>query len=314
MTRTSGDVAQRWPDFFILGAPRCGTTFLYGALRAQDGVFMPSRKEPKFFAADLDIGGPRVAALRVRDVAKYLELFHPARPDQLVGEASPNYLSSTVAVRYILDANPSARFVVSLRDPVDQIASYHGLLRVANVEPLDLESALLAEDERTGSPSSTRVPWLGGLPRYREIARFGEQLQRLFRHASFEQVLVLTLDDIAADPLGTVTRITRFLGLPDPVQIGEPDRNASMAPRSRRLLEAVWSPAVKETVKSLVPHRLHKVAGRAALRAETLNRHPAQRPMVSQLMTDQLRLELRPDLELASRLVGQDLVTRWWGA
>ena len=41
------------PNFFIVGAPKCGTTALYEYLRPHPNVFMPEIKEPHYFAKDL---------------------------------------------------------------------------------------------------------------------------------------------------------------------------------------------------------------------------------------------------------------------
>jgi hypothetical protein len=41
------------PDFFIVGAPKCGTTALYRYLRLDPNIYMPAKKEPHFFAKDL---------------------------------------------------------------------------------------------------------------------------------------------------------------------------------------------------------------------------------------------------------------------
>ncbi|MCH9035408.1 MAG: sulfotransferase [Planctomycetes bacterium] len=41
------------PDFFIVGAPKCGTTSLYEYLRQHPEVFMSRIKEPHFFGRDL---------------------------------------------------------------------------------------------------------------------------------------------------------------------------------------------------------------------------------------------------------------------
>ena len=41
------------PNFFIVGAPKCGTTALYEYLRPHPNVFMSPVKEPHFFATDL---------------------------------------------------------------------------------------------------------------------------------------------------------------------------------------------------------------------------------------------------------------------
>ena len=41
------------PDFFIVGALKCGTTSLYEYLRQHPEVFMSRIKEPHFFGRDL---------------------------------------------------------------------------------------------------------------------------------------------------------------------------------------------------------------------------------------------------------------------
>ena len=40
------------PNFFLFGAPKCGTTALYEYLRTHPNVFLPRLKEPHFFADD----------------------------------------------------------------------------------------------------------------------------------------------------------------------------------------------------------------------------------------------------------------------
>ena len=50
-----------YPDFLVIGAARAGTTALYSYLRQHPQVFMPSVKEPNFFAYRdrvLDCRGP----------------------------------------------------------------------------------------------------------------------------------------------------------------------------------------------------------------------------------------------------------------
>ena len=42
------------PNLFIIGAPKCGTTFLYYYLRQHPDIFFPSFKEPHFFGSDLN--------------------------------------------------------------------------------------------------------------------------------------------------------------------------------------------------------------------------------------------------------------------
>ena len=50
---------MRMPDFFIVGAPKCGTTAMFYYLKQHPEIFMPEQKEPRFFSSDLDSGTDR---------------------------------------------------------------------------------------------------------------------------------------------------------------------------------------------------------------------------------------------------------------
>jgi hypothetical protein len=83
------------PNFFIVGAPKCGTTSLSEYLRSHPNVFMSSPKEPHFFATDLYPRNPE----GIDSVAAYLQLFTDARDQhQVVGEASASYMFSDAAI------------------------------------------------------------------------------------------------------------------------------------------------------------------------------------------------------------------------
>lgn len=305
--------ACRYPDFFVAGAARCGTTYLWGALRRHPGVFMPAIKEPHFFAADLDSGTQGEGRFRVRDEAAYVRLFEGARPDQLVGEASPTTISSAVAVEAILRVSPEARMIVSLRDPVEAIASRHARWYASGFEDLDLERAIEADADRAQGRRLPRRPMFPRVFAYVGGARHGEQLERLFQRVGRERVLVLLLDEIAADPDGTIRRAARFLGLADVPIAGTIDRNANRVVRSARLFNAVYAPRTIDVAKRVIPRPLCGVARRATVVFHRLDRRETKRPAMSPALQALLRERLREDLELTSRLLGEDLIARWWG-
>src|SRR5690349_21884975 len=84
------------PNFFIVGAPKCGTTALYEYLRPHPNVFLPRVKEPHFFATDLGT----YPAVKTR--AAYDRLFADSLAEHTrVGEASVYYLRSSAALANI---------------------------------------------------------------------------------------------------------------------------------------------------------------------------------------------------------------------
>jgi len=127
---------------FVVGAQRCGTTWLYRVLDAHPEIEMarPVRPEPKFFLDD---------ERYVLGLEHYDRTFFGAKPGATVrGEKSTSYLESEVAARRIAQAYPEARILVLVRDPVARAVSHWRFSVESGVETLSLEDALAREDER----------------------------------------------------------------------------------------------------------------------------------------------------------------------
>ena len=59
---------QLKPNFFIIGAPKCGTTSLSVYLSEHQEIVMSHPKEPHYFSTDIENG-------RMTDQSKYLACF-----------------------------------------------------------------------------------------------------------------------------------------------------------------------------------------------------------------------------------------------
>ena len=179
--------APRYPDFLIVGAPRCGTTFMYRYLNEHPQIYMSPTKEPQHFATDLDSGSYLDSVSFLRDRDAYKALFAGARADQLAGEASTWHLYSQEAAANIKVANPDARIIIMLRDPVEMLYSLHGRRLYGGSEDLrSFADALDAEaDRRQGRRIPPRARNVQALL-YRDVGRYSEQVKRyldLFRVA-----------------------------------------------------------------------------------------------------------------------------------
>ena len=144
-------------------------------------------------------GRPRKGA-RKHTLEEYLSLFTAARPDQLVGEGSPQYLRSAVAASGIAQAQPAARIIAILREPVSFLRSFHLQMLSSNVEEeTDFGKALALERERREGrrvPRHCRDP---AVLMYSEHVRYVEQLRRYEALFSRENMLVLIYDDYRTD-------------------------------------------------------------------------------------------------------------------
>jgi hypothetical protein len=139
----------------------------------------------------------------------------------VVGEASPIYLFDPRAPARVHRFDPSMKLIAVLRDPVDRAYShYHMQLRwgyetLSFEEALDLEEARLdAELERLRDDPNDYSDLINRIS-YVARGRYAEQLERWLALFAREQLLILTSDELFADPDGTMSRVTRFLEIPD---------------------------------------------------------------------------------------------------
>jgi len=144
---------MKQPNFFIIGAPKCGTTALASYLSAHTDVFFSHPKEPTYFNQDFD-EKPRAA----HNEKEYLHLFEQADGLKMVGEGSTRYLSSNVAVKNIMKFNPQAKIIIMLRNPIDMYISLHSHCFYNLVEPEeDPEKAWRLQRERKNIQSTPRL-------------------------------------------------------------------------------------------------------------------------------------------------------------
>lgn len=199
------------PNFFIVGAPKSGTTALVSYLASHPQVFLSEPKEPHFFADDF----PHYKEL-IPDMGSYLNLFNDAVDTRItcVGEASVWYLYSRTAIANIKKHNPSAKLIVMLRKPQDVIHSLHKqLLWTLDEDDEDLDSALnkmSARAEGDCLPQRCREP---KFLLYKEVVKFGEQLERLYEYFPREQVHIIFFEDFVENTSACYGKVLSFLSV-----------------------------------------------------------------------------------------------------
>jgi sulfotransferase family protein len=289
------------PDFFIVGAPKCGTTAMYSYLQAHPQVFMPFHKEPLFFGADLR---RRYGQM---DEDQYLNLFADARPDQRAGEASAWYLYSTSAAQEIHDFAPKADIIVMLRNPVDVMYAQHSQLLFNRQESIaDFGEALEAEPERRQGRRLPPGPLRPENLFYRDMVCFADQLERYLATFGRERVHVIIHDDLLRDTPGEYRRVLEFLAVAPDFQPSFERRNTNKRPRSAGLQQLIYAPP--GALRVLGP-RLRRSRLAHALRDAmvALNSRAEARREMDPALRRQLAEELRPEVERLGSLIGRDL-------
>lgn len=309
--------AGRLPDFFIVGAPKSGTTALYEMLRRHPQIFMPAGKEPWFFADELHERPPPRPEGTAQSLAEYAELFAEARPEQRAGEASALYLWSRTAAARIAEVCPQAQMIAILREPASFLRSLHLQFVQTYIEvENDLGKALELESERRRGRSIPRHTYWPGALLYSDHVRYVEQLRRYEALFGRERMLVLIYDDFRADNEASVAKVLRFLEVEDSVAIAPVEANPTVRARSQRLNTLVHavsvgrgplSLAVKGAIKTVVPQGARRrVLG--ATKRRLVFSEPA--PPDERLMAE-LRLRFRGEVEALSEYLDRDVVRLW---
>jgi hypothetical protein len=305
---------KRVPDFFIVGAPKCGTTALYRYLETHPDIFMSPVKEPHYFYSDFRTStspGGRVGAFARPDY--YSRLFDKASSNQLCGEGSTLYLFSRLAIADILKANPSAKLIAMVRNPLDMVASFHRQL-IYSLEENESDFAVawgLSEARAKGCrvPPGCRGP---EMLNYKSVGRLGEQIERLLKTARPEQVHIIVFDDFVSDTSAAYRSALQFLGLSDPGRVEFPVVNAHKEYRLPWVSKLLMRPPFPlKQVKSVLAQYFPAQLKRAGKPIRRINTRPAAKPVITAELKREMAREFADDIELLGNLLERDL-SRWY--
>jgi len=296
------------PNFFIVGAPKCGTTALHEYLRLHPNIFLPKLKEPHFFATDLG------AYPTVKTLDEYTKLFAASMPEQLrIGESSVYYLRSAVALANIREFNPEARIIAMFRNPVDMVHALHGQLLYVGIETVaDFETAWRLQERRsqgTELPPKIRSPLL---LQYSQVGQLGTQARRLLATFPREQVKLILYDDFAAAPQRIYDEVVGFLGVPHDGRTDFPRVNESKRARLDWLRDFSRKPpptlhrAFRALKRAIGPEEVSAVKKKIV----ALNTVKASRSPLAPAFRAELVEVFRDEVALLAEVLQRDL-SRW---
>ena len=193
-----------WPNFYIIGAVKSGTTSLYAYLRQHPQVFLPAMKEPHFFTQPHPSREQKHWIQYVANVEQYQQLYHGAERFPRIGDASPSYLWCEEAPQRIHAVQPDARIIVILRDPVQR--AYAQYLMDFNEGVLDLPFVEALQRDWTRPDKGWGISHL-----YVELGRYTAQIMRYQQQFGAGQVHVCLLEDLKKTPLAVLEDIADFL-------------------------------------------------------------------------------------------------------
>ncbi len=162
-------------------------------------------------------------------------------------------LYSTVAAARIKTNSPDAKIIIMLRDPVEQMYSYHSVRRRNATEDLDFEAALAAEADRREGRRLPRLARNVKMYQYRAVASYTDQVARYFDAFGRENVHVVIFDDFVRDPAASYRATLEFLGVDPEFKPDFEVVNAHAMNISPALAMLVRDPIVARRLKRLLP-------------------------------------------------------------
>lgn len=190
---------MKFPNLFIVGASRCGASFLYKYLGEHPKIFMSEMKEPSYFC---DIHS------NVKSEIEYLKLFQNAGNELYVGESSTTYLTYMKSAYRIKDSFPNAKIIITLRAPWERAYSLWNWMTNHKYETLPFEEAIYLDVFQKERKDIKHYPMNY---KYFSSSLYTENVKRYIQLFSRKNVYITTLEQIKRNPRNTIHGIYKWL-------------------------------------------------------------------------------------------------------
>jgi len=222
---------ETWPNFFIVGARKTGTSSLHQYLSHHPQIFMCPIKEPGYFHG---IVPKSVESKTIRNREKYLNLFRKRKDEVAIGEVT-SYLQDPDSPKLIHSVIPDARIIIILRDPVERVFVHY----LHHFQHDDEKQSFSQTIRRESSDDyETNCKYNERNREYANIIQRGfysKQVKRYYDTFGKQNVKVLIYEEYAKSFKGLVKEILKFLKLNQEFDFEEIEYNAFQIPKVGRL-------------------------------------------------------------------------------
>jgi hypothetical protein len=209
-------MADKKPNFIVIGAMKAATTSLYTYLKQHPEIFMTKVKEPMFFNNFQQENNYKILGKKrkkLNTLEEYLAMFKDVKNEKAIGEASPAYIYNQKAPQLIKEHLPNVKIIAILRHPTDRAYSNYLHAKRADRENSDtFQEAIEVEKKKIKDNWSP-------LYHYIEKGYYSVQLKRYYQLFPKENIRVYLFEDVVKNTKETLKDIFKFLEVDENVEI-----------------------------------------------------------------------------------------------
>jgi hypothetical protein len=284
-------------DFFIVGAPKAGTTSLYHYLNEHLQIEMSSQKEPDYFSdAAIQEQGMYYGKNRIDTEEKYNGLFNTQKKDVIFGEGSVSYLFYPTVAQDIKAYNPIAKIIIMLRNPIDRAFSHY---------LMDYRLGLVSDsfEDIINKKSKHKNAHLF-YQQYIKVGEYATQLKRYFDIFDKENILLIDYEDFKSDVAGTVDLACSFLKVSTEFSADVHEKHNTFTMPKNKLIRFVYSFVIIRNILSFIfPKNIMK-----AVRLILFTKD--EKPKLLEETKTQLKHYFSNDIRLLGNLMDKDY-SKW---
>ena len=188
------------PNFFIPGAAKSGTTTLHELLNLHPDISMSKIKEPVFW------NNAKFNDYKEEDWLKYKELFNPN--SKIKGESTTSYMYYDSFIDNInKNYKKPPKFIFILRNPIDRYISHFWWMKGLGLEKNNIRD-IINRESHTDFIEYDYYP-----KHYFQFGLYSKWIQRFIENFGFENIKIITLENLISNRLDTVNACFDFLGL-----------------------------------------------------------------------------------------------------
>ena len=189
-------------QFFIVGAQRSGTTYLYTILDEHPEICMakPVKPEPKYFLTN-----------EYNEAEYYKNYYnHKTNNTKMFGEKSTSYYESDSIAQKIATAMPLAKIVFILADPVDRAISNYKFSFENGLETRSIEDVFINNVSIDSSEYDTSVNPFD----YKQRGIYHEFIESYYSNFPKENIKIIIREEFTND-IDAIQNLYKFLEVDD---------------------------------------------------------------------------------------------------